>query len=36
MALAAWRGISPDPEMQIDPVALDLDVVQLYLTDQTQ
>jgi hypothetical protein len=29
--LAAWRGISPDPEMQMDPVALELDVVQLYL-----
>jgi hypothetical protein len=30
-ALAAWRGIRPDPEMQTDPVALEFDVVQFYL-----
>jgi hypothetical protein len=30
-ALAAWRGISPDPELQLDPVALELDVIQLDL-----
>ena len=29
--LAAWRGLSPDPEMQIDPAALEFDVLQLDL-----